>query len=249
MSLELGIYKGEVLDHVLSTGHYRMGNELYTTNEVFVSYYGKSALYDPVFWLRLNLKKAEETKTTQRIRKKAAGFVCTYETPVISDEIEELYSIYLNSVNFDGYPSCKACIPELNTPAAIFDTFMINIRDKGRLIGVGFFDYGKKSLMSVLHFYHPDYKRFSIGKLLMLLTKDFAIDSKMDFVYPGYLTIGSTKMDYKIFPQKEAMEVYLPGDNQWEPLDKHTKITLEDYYFKQILGIDFNEENETTDTP
>ncbi|MEO0065312.1 MAG: hypothetical protein RI983_638 [Bacteroidota bacterium] len=207
MSLELGIYKGEVLDHVLATGHYRMGNELFTTNEVFVSYYGKSALYDPVFWLRLNLKKAKKTKTTRRIRKKAAGFVCTYETPVISDEIEELYSIYLNSVNFEGYPSCKACIPELNTPAAIFDTFMINIRDKGRLIGVGFVDYGK-----------------------------------MDFVYPGYLTIGSTKMDYKIFPQKEAMEVYLPNDNRWDSLENHSKPDLEDYYFKQILGIDFDEE-------
>ena len=200
MSLELGIYKGEVLDHVLATGHYRMGNELFTTNEVFVSYYGKSALYDPVFWLRLNLKKAKKTKTTRRIRKKAAGFVCTYETPVISDEIEELYSIYLNSVNFEGYPSCKACIPELNTPAAIFDTFMINIRDKGRLIGVGFVDYGK-----------------------------------MDFVYPGYLTIGSPKMDYKIFPQKEAMEVYLPNDNRWDSLENHSKPDLEDYYFKQIL--------------
>jgi len=242
MSLELGIYKGEVLDHVLATGHYRMGNELYTTNEVFVSIYGRSALYDPVFWLRLNLKKAKETKTTRRIRKKAAGFVCTYETPVISDEIEELYALYLNSVNFDGYPSCKACIPELNTPAAIFDTFMINIRDKGRLIGVGFFDYGKKSLMSVLHFYHPDYKSYSIGKLLMLLTKDFAIEEEMDFVYPGYLTIGSPKMDYKIFPQKEAMEVYLPNDNRWDPLENHTKPDLEDYYFKQILGIDFDEE-------
>ncbi len=210
MSLELGIYKGDVLDHVLSTGHYRMGNELYTTNEVFVSYYGKSALYDPVFWLRLNLKKAKETKTTQRIRKKAAGFVCTYETPVITDEIEELYALYLSTVDFEGYPSCKACIPELNTPAAIFDTFMINIRDKGRLIGVGFVDYGK-----------------------------------MDFVYPGYLTIGSPKMDYKIFPQKEAMEVYLPNDNRWDPLENHTKPELEDYYFKKILGIDFEDEEES----
>jgi len=38
------------------------------------------------------------------------------------------------------------------------------------------------------------------------------------------------------------MEVYLPNDNRWDPLENHTKPDLEDYYFKQILGIDFDEE-------
>jgi arginyl-tRNA--protein-N-Asp/Glu arginylyltransferase len=148
--------------------------------------------------------------------------------------------VYLNSVNFDGYPSCKACIPELNNPAAAFDTHMITIRDQGNLIGVGFFDVGKKALMSVLHFYHPDYKRFSIGKFLMLITKEFANDCHMDFVYPGYFTIDGTKMDYKIFPQIEAIEVFLSKDKSWVPLENYSKLQLEDYYFKQVLGIDFD---------
>ena len=48
-------------------------------------------------------------------------------------------------------------------------------------------------------------------------------------------------MDYKIFPQKEAMEVFLSKDKCWVPLENYTKAELEDYYFKQVLGIDFEE--------
>ena len=136
MSLELGIYKSDILDHALAAGYFRMGNDLFTTQEVFVSNYGNSAIYDPVFWLRLNLKKAKETATTKRIRKKCAGFSFCIELAEITKEIESLYSVYLNSVNFDGYPSCKACIPELNNPAAAFDTQMITIRDQGRLLSL-----------------------------------------------------------------------------------------------------------------
>lgn len=240
MSLELGMYKSDSLDYALADGYFRMGNDIFTTNEVFVGNYGKSAIYDPVFWLRVNLKKAKETATTKRIRKKCARFSFTIQEAEITEEIESLYSVYLNSVNFDGYPSCKACIPELNNPASAFETQMITIRDKGRLIGVGFFDVGKKALMSVLHFYHPDYKRFSIGKFLMLITKEFANDCHMDFVYPGYFTIDGTKMDYKIFPQIEAIEVFLSKDKTWVPLENYSKLQLEDYYFKQVLGIDFD---------
>jgi arginine-tRNA-protein transferase len=61
----------------------------------------------------------------------------------------------------------------------------------------------------------------------------------MDFVYPGYFTIDGTKMDYKVFPQKEAIEVFLSKDNSWAPLKNYTKLQLEDYYFKQVLGINF----------
>jgi arginyl-tRNA--protein-N-Asp/Glu arginylyltransferase len=234
------MYKSDSLDYALADGYFRMGNDIFTTNEVFVGNYGKSAIYDPVFWLRVNLKKAKETATTKRIRKKCARFSFTIQEAEITEEIESLYSVYLNSVNFDGYPSCKACIPELNNPAAAFDTHMITIRDQGNLIGVGFFDVGKKALMSVLHFYHPDYKRFSIGKFLMLITKEFANDCHMDFVYPGYFTIDGTKMDYKIFPQIEAIEVFLSKDKSWVPLENYSKLQLEDYYFKQVLGIDFD---------
>ncbi len=162
------------------------------------------------------------------------------EEAEITEEIETLYVQYLASVNFDGYPSCKDCIPSLHEPEDVFDTYMIKIFDQDLLIAVGFFDRGEKSLMSVLHFYHPNYKRFSLGKFLMLLTMDFAKDANMDFVYPGYITINGTKMDYKVFPQVEAMEVFLSKENTWAPLENYPKTELDIYYFKQLLGIDFD---------
>lgn len=233
-----GFYTGAFLDHALATGHFRMGNDLFTTQEVQIGYEGRRSITDIAFWLRLNLSKAKETKTTRRIRKKCARFTFTIEPAYLSSEIELLYYEYYLSINFDGYFTCSDCIPEMNTENAGFNTLIIHIRDKGRLIGVGFFDIGKQALMSVLHFYHPDYKRFSIGKYIMLLTKDFAQSRKMDFVYPGYFLLGQSKMDYKLFPQREAMEVYLTDVQTWEPVEKFTKIELYNYYFKEILGVD-----------
>lgn len=240
MSEDFNSNKRIALDFGLGMGYFRMGKDLFTTNQVYVGDYGNSGQYDPVFWLRLNLKKAKETNTTKRIRKKCSGFTFKIEPAEITNEIESLYSHYLSSVNFDGYPSCKDCIPSLHEPEDVFDTYMIKIFDQNQLIAVGFFDRGEKSLMSVLHFYHPNYKRFSLGKFLMLLTMDFAKDANMDFVYPGYITINGTKMDYKVFPQVEAMEVFLSKDNNWAPLENHPKKELDFYYFKQLLGIDFD---------
>lgn len=241
MSLELGIYKGDSLDYALADGYFRMGNDIFTTNEVFVGNYGKSAIYDPVFWLRLNLKKAKETTSTKRIKKKCARFSFSIQKAEITNEIELLYYEYFLATKFDGYPTCQECIPEMNTENAVFDTYMICIRDQGKLIAVGYFDMGKKAVMSVLHFYHPDYKRYSLGKFLMLITKDFAQDDKMDFVYPGYFFLGSDKMDYKLFPQKESIEVFLPKDKTWEPIEKYSKEELNNYYFKEIMGFDEDE--------
>ncbi|WP_026764587.1 GNAT family protein [Sediminibacterium salmoneum] len=238
MEAHPGIYKGKVLDHALANGYFRMGNELFTTQEVPIGYEGRRRITDIAFWLRLNLSKAKETKTTRRIRKKCAGFTYTIEPAYLTPEIELLYYEYYLTIPFDGYFTCRECIPEMNTEDSAFDTLMINIRNKGRLIGVGFFDIGKQALMSVLHFYHPDYKRFSIGKYIILLTKDFARSRQMDFVYPGYFLMGQSKMDYKLFPQKEAMELYLTDVQIWEPVEKFTKIELYNYYFKEILGVD-----------
>ncbi|WP_295234181.1 hypothetical protein [Sediminibacterium sp.] len=240
MSEDFNSNKRIALDFGLGIGYFRMGKDMFTTNQVYVGNYGNSGQYDPVFWLRLNLKKAKETTTTKRIRKKCSGFSFVIQEAEITEEIETLYAQYLASVNFDGYPSCKDCIPALNDPEDVFDTHMIKIFDQDLLIAVGFFDRGEKSLMSVLHFYHPNYKRFSLGKFLMLLTMDFAKEAQMDFVYPGYITINGTKMDYKVFPQVEAMEVFLTKENTWAPLKNYTKTELDIYYFKQLLGVDFD---------
>ena len=249
MNIELGIYKGEVLDQLLTKGNFRKGNDIFTTNDVYVGNYGNSNMYDQVFWLRLILNKATETKQTKRIRRKCSNFSVAIKMAEITEEVETLYSEYLAIMKFDGYPSCKDCIPELNNEIAAFDTYMIEVRNSDQLIGVGFFDKGQKALMSVLHFYHPNYNKFSIGKYLMLLTKDFSEVHQMDFVYPGYFFIGLSKMDYKIFPQQDAIEVYLPVEEIWEPLSNYTKIQLEEYFFKKIMVIDFenSEVNEQLD--
>ncbi len=242
MSEIAATYKGIELDAALAKGYFRMGNEIYTTIHVFHEYYGKHIIYNPVFWLRLNLSKAHETNSTKRIRRRCARFSVTFKLAEITEEVELLYSQYFATIPFEGYSSCKECIPQLNNDEAVFDTYMIEIRDQDLLIGVGFFDKGSKALMSVLHFYHPEYKRFSIGKYLLLLSIDYAKAQQMSYTYPGYIILSNPKMNYKIFPNKEAIELYLSKDNRWDPYLNYTEHDLREYFMKKIVGLDFDEE-------
>jgi arginyl-tRNA--protein-N-Asp/Glu arginylyltransferase len=234
-------YKGIELDIALAKGYFRMGNEIYTTTHVFHEFYGKHIIYNPIFWLRVNLSKVLETNSTKRIRQRCARFSVNFKQAVITEEVEFLYSQYFATISFDGYPSCKKCIPQLNNDEAVFDTYMIEIRDQDLLIGVGFFDKGSDALMSVLHFYHPEYKRFSIGKYLLLLSIDYAKAQQMSYTYPGYIILSNPKMNYKIFPNKEAIELYLLKENLWDCYLNYTAHDLREYFMKNIAGYDFED--------
>jgi arginine-tRNA-protein transferase len=71
-----------------------------------------------------------------------------------------------------------------------------------------------------MNFYHPDYKKYSLGKYLMLLKMKYAIELHMQYYYTGYLALGISKFDYKIFPHSSLIEVFIPSLNCWFPFDE-----------------------------
>lgn len=77
----MNVYKGDNLDHALAAGYFRMGNDLFTTHQVSISKYGNSDIIDPVFWLRLNIKKVKETALTKKIWKKCADVSTSFLPP------------------------------------------------------------------------------------------------------------------------------------------------------------------------
>lgn len=224
-------FTSHVLDQFLAAGYYRMQHLIFTTHSIPD---GVTFKEHPVFWLRTNLKKIKGTKAGHDLKRKCAPFEVSIKNEILNPEIEELYNKYKNSTAFTLASNCYETLhqPEIPLP---YDSNIIEIRDKGALIAAGFFDKGKQSVAGILNIYNPEYKKYSLGKLLMLLKIEYAIQNDMDYYYTGYFSTGITKFDYKIFPEREAMEIYLPEENVWIPYNSISRELLNEYAQKNFV--------------
>jgi leucyl-tRNA---protein transferase len=224
-------FKGSLLDDFLAAGFYRMLHMVFTTHYTELDTESSSL---PVFWLRTQVKKIKENKTALAIRKKCKAFTVEYKKAAITPEIEALYSLYHNHIDFKTADTCQACIHD-NRMENPFDSWMIEIRDGDMLIAAGYFDQGKNAITGILNFYHPDYKKYSLGKYLMLTKIDYALSNEIALYYTGYISTATTKFDYKLFPDTSVIEVYLPLERKWEPYELVGKEGLEGYW-RNILN-------------
>jgi arginine-tRNA-protein transferase len=98
----------------------------------------------------------------------------------------------------------------------IYDTHALQIWDGDRLVGMGIFDLGAKSGASILHFYDPEYARYSIGKYLILLTMDELRARGCEWYYPGYVVTDVPRFDYKFFLGRDVAEYFEPTSQTWK---------------------------------
>ena len=219
-------FTGTVLDDYLAAGYYRTQHLLFTTHETPISSLDKTY---PVFWLRIPLHNLVESASAVAIRKKCSAFTFSYKKATVTKKAKELYSQYLNSIDFEAAASCESYLyhPYFENP---FQSKMLEIKNGKDLIALGYFDVGSISLAGILNFYHPAYKKYSLGKYLMLKKLDYAITHKLQFYYTGYISTESNKFDYKIFPDKKAVEVYLPIEKTWVPFRNMGKEKLALYF-------------------
>jgi leucyl-tRNA---protein transferase len=216
---------GAQLDEYLRKGWYRMQQTIFTTDIIV-----KNDLLIPVFWLRLNMKHYKPGKQYQRICKLNKDFIITLANGDITDEVEQLYQYYSATRPFELSASAKEYL--LDDPNKnIYPTKRFEIRDHDRLIAVGYFDEGDSTLAGILNIYAPDYSQFTLGKYLMLLKIDYALQQQKQFYYPGYISTAITKFDYKLFPDKEASEVYIRNRDAWVPWLSVDKAILEESLF------------------
>ncbi|MES2775968.1 MAG: GNAT family N-acetyltransferase [Bacteroidota bacterium] len=224
-------FKDTQIDDFLALGYYRMQHLIFTTHHTRLDLGGYSV---PVFWLRTLVDKVVEQKSAIAIRKKCSPLSVVYKKAAITHEIEALYSIYRNHVDFSTATTCGAYLHQndLDNP---FDSLMIEVRDETKLIAVGYFDKGKNTMAGILNFYHPDYHKYSLGKYLILKKLDFAVENSMTYYYTGYISTANTKFDYKLFPCLAAVEVYLPVENKWLPYESFGKQRLQDYFMHYLM--------------
>ncbi len=201
---------GKELDNFLEMGWYRMGQTIFTTN--FLSLKDKSYR---VFWLRYNLHNLTLSQSLQRLKNRNKQFEVSVKSLAITDEIEELYAIYKTGINFQAAPSVHYWLyggaPTFNA----FHTEQIEVRDNGKLIAVGIADCGFESIAGIMNFYHPDYKKYSLGKYLMLLKIEASQKKNFRWYYPGYIVYQRAEFDYKLFLDNNALEVLIPEMKGW----------------------------------
>jgi arginine-tRNA-protein transferase len=204
---------GNELDHLLAIGWYRMHQTLFTCSHVELG-----ELYR-VHWLRYHIDRIAPRSTHKRIKARAKEFTFSIDDfTEVRDDHRALHARYRASIDFDGAISIEDCLfGDSLTGNNIFRTKTISVFDKDSLVAGAYFDLGARAAASILHFYDPAYARFSLGKLLILLTIDYLRENNFDFYYPGYVVEGLDKMNYKLFLGKEHAEYFDPLVVQWKP--------------------------------
>jgi leucyl-tRNA---protein transferase len=212
---------GSILDQYLANGWYRMGPFMFTTQEVDL----KDDVYK-VLWLRYNAQHVAHTKMHRSIFRLNKNFTVAIKKLVINSEIEELYSNYRQHIDFDISETLadnlyKNIIDE-SPLKNVFNSMVIEVRDNNVLIAAGIFDDGQNSIAGIVNFYNPLYKKYSLGKYLMLLKLHYVKETFKEYYYPGYIVIDYPKFDYKLFLGKAHAEIW--QQNIWQPYTNHTTI-------------------------
>ena len=199
--------KSDVLDRFLAAGWYRMHGTVFTTN-----YVNEKDPTTRVYWLRYAVNNVRVSKHKELIKRNAA-FTAIYRGLVITKEMNDLYAAYYDSIEHD----CSANLQGILGAQAksVFDSYVIEVRNGDKLIAAGIFDKGNDSIAGIVNFYHPDYKKYSLGKYLMLLKLQYCRDNKIGWYYPGYFGPELPKFSYKLFMDKTATEVFIPEVKKW----------------------------------
>jgi leucyl-tRNA---protein transferase len=209
--LNLPLIKSTNLDEFLALGWFRMGRAIFTTN--FLKFHGK---YYSAIWLRIKLVDFQRSKTHLKVLKQNAHFRTEVSPLRFSAEQDDLYKKYRASISFDASPNNQDVMGYQEQ--GIYDSFQICVYDHQRLIAVGYFDIGQQTAQGICCFYDPDYKAFSLGKLLMYHKIDYCVQQGLDYFYPGYFAPGYPLFDYKTNLAKHHTQFFNVMTNQWHDL-------------------------------
>ena len=205
---------GEVLDYYLGQGYYRMQQDLFTCR-----FLPRGHTLHTVHWLRVLLPLVRYgARQRQLLRQNSHFAVAVRPLPAISAEHEALYARYHASLDFDTAPTLAGLLlGEGSSGHNVFSSYVVEVRDAGRLVAAGVLDRGADSIAGIVNFYDPDYRKYSLGKYLLLQKTEYARREGLACYYPGYLVHGYPKFDYKLFACEAATEVYDCLADAWHP--------------------------------
>jgi len=207
-------------DHYLAKGWFRLrfGNHMFTDSKAFFD-----DKYYPIKWIRYKLDASFVGKSIKMERNYRSYKRCKVFTSTFADfnyendkeELENLYAKYRANITFDGYKSVYHIMHPGDAVTSIFDSKIIKIYDKGKLIGVGLFDLGEISGAGIMYYYDPEYTWYGIGKYVVLLYLEYLVANHYSYFYPGFIFIGHPKLNYKLSLEKSGIEYYDQISDSW----------------------------------
>jgi arginine-tRNA-protein transferase len=204
------VCKGHNLDSFLASGWYRYGSKIFT------QYYEKNEedKLCELFWLRYNIKKVKLSRSSKKILQRNSRYSITIKPFELTEELEVLHAMYRKQLVFSTPETIKQLLEDINN--VVYDTRLIEVRDRTKLIAAGIFDVGMNSIAGIKNFFDPAYKKDTPGKNLMLLKHDYCFKNGYSWYYPGYIAPGNPRFDYKLFLDKSATEVFDKEDAVWK---------------------------------
>lgn len=207
--------KGVLLDVFLQSGWYRYGDKIFTTD----SFEDRGKKYD-VYWLRYDVARLNPEKSYQKLARTNKQFQVRILPFRMTEELHALHELYFFHITFITSFTIEELLTDVENK--VFDSHMIEVRDGEKLIAAGIFDKGNQSIAGIKNFYHPDYKKYSLGKYLIWLKYRYCLQENIKWYYPGYFAPENKRFDYKLDFDKNATEVC-------EPLQRESWIPLNDF--------------------
>jgi len=209
------------LDAYLQQGWFRMGPRIFTTN--FVHF--KDQIYSTV-WLRILLNEYTPDNTQIKLFKRNVSFRTTIKPLEITEEKEELYARYKQSLPFQPSDSIHQLLMGRTISSSIYNTLEVNVHDGDKLIACGFFDLGETSAMGISSIYDPAYKKYSLGKYLIYSKIQYCQNLNLRYFYPGYFVPGYSFFDYKLTIGRSALEFLQLSSQQWLRIEHFSDNTI-----------------------
>jgi leucyl-tRNA---protein transferase len=144
---------------------------------------------------------------------------------ILNEIHESLFEKYKMGITFEAASSLQNLLFH-DGLYDVYDTQEVRIYDQEKLIAIGFFDMGEKSMMGITCFYDPDYQRYSLGKYLMFLKMQYAQNQGMAHFYPGYVSPGHPVFDYKLNLAKPFTEYLELSSNTWKPVQNFSESVI-----------------------
>ncbi len=148
--------------------------------------------------VRIPVSKFQPNRSQKRVGRKNSDVQFRLQSPSYSDEH---FSLYLR------YQSARHTGDNMDDPdpdkyrqflvQADIDTFQIEMRAHGHLLGVSVVDHVANGLSSVYTFFDPNQKQRSLGTLAILHQVELARQIEYEWLYLGYWIKDCSKMNYK----------------------------------------------------
>ncbi len=161
------------------------------------------------------------SRSQKRILKKNIGLETSITPPEYYQRHYDLYEKYISTRHTDGdmYPPSeeqyRSFLVESNP-----NTFFVEFKYKGELIGVSVIDELSNGLSAVYTYFDPDFSDRSLGTYSVLWQIEQCKKRSLKFLYLGYWIKNCRKMDYKT--QYRPLQLHING--QWTTLNHDQSI-------------------------